>query len=92
MIKIGQRGVIKIKMTKELWEKLDSIDGETVIEGAELENWQRECRYQAANHPDPKARATFEAAAKRTFTTRKHARLIAWMAFNGEPCEDCIDD
>lgn len=64
----------QMKMTKELWARLDEIDGDTLIKGAELENWRAECRHQAKHNSDPKDREVFAAAAKRTCITRKHAR------------------
>jgi hypothetical protein len=63
-----------------LWDELDRIDGETVIEGAELENWRIECRYQAESHPDMQRRSIFHGAAVAEKITRKQARLVASLA------------
>ncbi len=70
-------GQLRMKITKELWAALDEIDGKTIVQDAELENAQVEYRWQAENHPKPECRDIFKGASKRTFLTRKEARLIA---------------
>lgn len=69
-----------MRMTKELWARLDEIDGKTIVQGAELKSWRYECRWQAQNHPDGEIRTMFENASTRENLTRKEARALAVLA------------
>lgn len=69
-----------MKMTKELWARLDEIDGTTIVQGSELRSWRFECRWQADNHPDQEIRTMFKNASTRENLTRKEARALAGLA------------
>ena len=84
--------LFEVEINKELWTRLDEIDGKTVIGGAELENWQDACAYQVENHPNDEIRAMFKRSMTMDNLTRKNARLLASLAYIPCRCEyghDC---
>ncbi len=68
-------------MSQAQWNALDQIDGQTVVQGVELECWLHECRWQAANHPDTEIRGMFQRATTMNNLTRKNARKLAALAY-----------
>ena len=76
---------------QDLWDALDRIDGQTIVQGAELKHWRLECAYQAENHPDTERRAIFKRAGLAENLTRKDARNVASLAVPRELCEHCND-
>ena len=64
-----------------LWDTLDRIDGQTIVQGAELDCWRYECRWQAQNHPDTEIRGMFKRASTMDNLTRKDARALAGLGY-----------
>ncbi len=83
--------LLRVNINKELWARLDEIDGQTIIKDGELECWRYECRWQVENHPDGEIRSMFQRAATMDKLTRKNVRLLACLALAREPYEDCND-
>lgn len=78
-------------MTKELWARLDEIDGKTLVEGSELKNWRLGCADQAENHPDEEVRAMFQRAKTMDNLSRKDCRALASLGVYPQSGDDCND-